>query len=147
MKFEVFYGVGKTTKAIAKAKINKLISRNKTYVYIPSKVWKPCLASHNGDTYPVSKELINDKSLYLEPNSTIIVDDAQFLTRESLGILIKQAITKNVTVYCFCEFKNPNGGFTRVGCDILNAATNIKEIKLNKFWEFIKRIFKFIFRR
>ena len=147
MKFEVFYGVGKTTKAISKAKINKLISRNKTYVYLPDKVWKPCLASHNGDTYPVSKELVNDKSLSLEPNSTIIIDDAQFLSRESLGILIEKAITKNVTVYCFCEFKKPDGGFTRIGSDILNAATNIKEVKLNKIWQLIKTVLKIIFRR
>ena len=147
MKFEVYYGLGKTTKAIRTAKINKILNKNKTYVYLPDKVWRPQLASRDGVTYPVSKELLNDKDLNLEPNSTIIIDDAQYLNQKVLGLLIEQAINKNVTVYCFCEFLDTDGTFTRIGSDLLNIATDIKKIKTNKIWRFIKNIFRLLFRR
>lgn len=147
MKFEVYYGIGKTTKAIRMAKINKILNKNKTYVYLPDKVWRPQLVSRDGATYPVSKELLNDKDLNLEPNSTIIIDDAQYLNQKVIAILIEHAINKNVTVYCFCEFLDKYGTFTRIGNYLLNAATDIKKIKNNKIWGFIKYIFRLLFRR
>lgn len=147
MKFEVYYGVGKTTKAIRTAKIRRIFNKNKTYVYLPDKVWKPILATHDGETFPVSKELSCDKKLFLEPNSTIIIDEAQYLKPEALGILIEQSINKNVHVYCFCEFKKTNGDFTRIGSNLINVATNIKKVKLNKVWSLFRYIFKLIFRR
>lgn len=147
MKFEVYYGVGKTSKAIKTAKINKIFNKNKTYVYLPDKVWRPSLSSHDGKTFPVSKELLGDKDLILEPNSTIIIDDAQYLNQKVLGFLVEQAINKNITVYCFCEFLDTDGTFSRIGSNLLNIATDIKKIKRNKLFEFLKYIFTIIFRK
>lgn len=131
-KFYFYYGTmgaGKTSMAINKAYEFK--ERNKkTYVYLPSSIpYEVKIESRNGLSINVSNELLGDNHLqFIEDNSAIIIDEAQFLSDEAVVTLKDLSCFNNVMVFCFGLMSDFTGKMFEGTKRIIELADSIREV-------------------
>lgn len=131
-KFYFYYGTmgaGKTSMAINKAYEFK--ERNKkTYVYLPSSIpYEVKIESRNGLSINVSNELLGDNHLqFIEDNSVIIIDEAQFLSDEAVCTLKDLSCFNNVMVFCFGLISDFTGEMFEGTKKIIELADSIREV-------------------
>lgn len=131
-KFYFYYGTmgaGKTSIAINKAYEFK--ERNKkTYVYVPSALpYEVKIESRNGLSIGVSNELLGDNHLqFIEDNSVIIIDEAQFLSNIAINTLKELSIYHNVMVFCFGLMSDFTGEMFDGTKRIIELADSIREV-------------------
>ena len=89
-------GAGKSKLAIEK--LNEFTEKGlKTYVYAPKPVNCDKISSRANMSANTSKIELND----VEPNTYLIVDEAQFLSDEEINTIKNICASKNVTALCF----------------------------------------------
>ena len=131
-KFYFYYGTmgaGKTSMAINKAYEFKE-RKKKTYVYIPSSLpYEVKIESRNGLSVGVNNELLSDSHLqFIETNSAIIIDEAQFLSDEAINTLKELSCFNNVMVFCFGLMTDFTGKMFDGTKRIIEVADSIREV-------------------
>ncbi len=89
-------GAGKSKLAIEK--VNEFRKKGfKTYVYTPKSLNCDKISSRANMSTNTSKIALND----IEPNTYLIVDEAQFLSDDEINTIKNICASKNVTAFCF----------------------------------------------
>lgn len=93
-----YYGnMGAGKSALIINKINEFKTNGvKAYLYVPKMLSNNKISSRNGKFINIQKMFLGK----VKPYSTLIIDEAQFLSKDELDT-IRSLLTKKVTVFCF----------------------------------------------